>query len=541
MRAALALIVLLAATPAAAQVVSERPDEVAVVLYQDHAPTYRPGDEEDQGDVFGGDPGLAVVSEIRTVDLPAGRSRLSFRGVADGMVPQTAAIEGLDGRLIERNYDFDLLSPGTLIEKAIGAPARLVRANPKTGQATEVPVIVRSGPDGVVLEHDDGTTEALGCSDLPEKLVFDHAPPGLTATPTLSADVETEAAGRHVIRLTYLATGLRWKADYVARLNPDGQTLNLHGWLTLSNVSGTTFGDAPTQVVAGRLARAGDDAPVKAQPVEALRTCWPRPFPMQRYSDVAAAAPPPAPMAMALAKSELESVVVTGSRIAQVSNLGDYKLYTLPEPTTVAANQTKQVTFLDQGAVAYRRVYSFRVGDAFPSYVAHVLPASVLLRLQNKAADGLGKLLPGGMLTVLELKPDGEPSLAGQPRMKDTPVGLPVELTVGQSDIVTITATQDELTCFDRAGTHLERSKVTLTARSANARPALVEIRLPQSDVKLLSESRPHGRDGAWAVWSLTIPAEGEATLRYQTEAPQLAAVCAEAKVTPKLGRAHAP
>ena len=82
--------------------------------------------------------------------------------VADGMIAQTAAIEGLDGRLIERNYDFDLLSPGTLIEKAIGAPARLVRTNPRTGQTSEVAVTVRSGPEGIVLQHGDGSTEACG-------------------------------------------------------------------------------------------------------------------------------------------------------------------------------------------------------------------------------------------------------------------------------------------------------------------------------------------------------------------------------------------
>jgi hypothetical protein len=121
-RAPLALIALLAGALAAGaaegQVVSERPDRVAVVLYQDHPPPFAPLGQPD-GDLFGGDPGLAVVSEMRTVDLPAGRSRLSFRGVADGMIPQTAAIEGLDGRLVERNYDFDLLSPGTLIERTV--------------------------------------------------------------------------------------------------------------------------------------------------------------------------------------------------------------------------------------------------------------------------------------------------------------------------------------------------------------------------------------------------------------------------------------
>ncbi len=528
MRVAPALIALVAAgfltnwaaaQVVSAQVVSERPDKVAVVLYQDHAPRFQPLPGGDQDDAFGDDPGLAVVSEIRTVDLPAGRTRLSFRGVADGMVPQTAAVEGLDGRLIERNYDFDLLSPGTLIEKAIGAPARLVRTNPKTGQVTEVPITVRSGPDGIVLQYGDGSAEALGCSDLPEKLVFDHAPPGLTATPTLSAEVETSTPGRHLIRLSYLATGLRWRADYVARLDPDGRTLSLHGWLTLSNMSGTTFGDAPTQVVAGRLARAGDDQPVAAQPVEAVRSCWPRPFPMRRYSDVAAA--PPAPAAMArLANTELQSVVVTGSRIAAVSNLGDYKLYTLPEPTTVAANQTKQVAFLEQASVRYQRVDSFVVERAY-GFDLELQPAIVLLRLQNKAAEGLGKPLPAGAVTVFEPMADGGLSLAGQRGLNDTPVGQPVQLSLGSSGVVTIKATQGDLTYRREADRTFERSGVSVVVHNAGARPAQVEIRLAQADVKFLSESRPHSRDGAYAVWSLQVPAEGEATLRYRTEAVQ--------------------
>jgi hypothetical protein len=445
--------------------------------------------------------------------------------VADGMVPQTAAIEGVDGRLIERNYDFDLLSPGALIEKAIGAQARLVRTSRKTGQVSEEQVTVRSGPLGVILQHADGSAEALGCSGLPERLVFDSAPPGLTATPTLSAEVETKSAGRHVIRLTYLATGLRWKADYVARLAPDGRTLNLHGWLTLSNVSGTTFGDAPTQVVAGRLARAGEDEPVKAEPSETYPDCWPIGFRFPRrvsYSDKAAAAPPPvAQLALASPRNnEIEEVVVTGSRIATVSNLGDYKLYTLPEPTTVAANQTKQVAFLEEPAVRYQRIDSFDVERAY-RYETGTLPADVLLRFQNKVAEGLGKPLPGGVVTVFEPKADGGLWLDGQRPVKDTPVGQPVKLSLGPSDVVSMDITQGPLTYPQRNGRTFERSDVALTVHNADSAPALVEIRLEQSDLKVLSESRPHTRDGAFAVWSLRVPAEGEATLSYRTEAPQ--------------------
>jgi hypothetical protein len=520
-RAPLALAAILAGvSPAAAQVVSERPDKVAVVLYQDRDPSDARLDYEGPGGIFFDDLGLAVVSEIRTVDLPAGRSRLRFRGVSDGMVPQTAALEGLEGRLIERNFDFELLTSGTLISRSIGRPARLVRTNRKTGEVTETPVTIRSAPEGIVLQHADGSAEALGCSGLPEKLVFDGIPPNLTDTPTLSADVETPRAGRYVLKLSYLATDLHWKASYVARLDPARNVLDLQGWLTLSNTGGTTFGDAPTQVVAGRLERDGDDGWVPADGSGEARACWPAPSYISRPEPVAEARNfvSASPIAT-LSDSGLQEVVVTGSRVT-ASNIGDYKLYSLNEPTTVAAKQTKQVAFLAQTSVPYRRVYAFRAQPEYQnlSDEDRVQPAPVVLRLQNKTEAGLGKPLPGGSVTVLEPKSDGSPSLAGEARLRDTPVGLPADLEIDPSNLVTVEPTQGALSHFKRAGREFDRSAVTLTVRNAGRDPAPVEIRLNQARWKIQGESRPHATDGGFALWTLQVPAGGEATLSYRGE-----------------------
>src|SRR4030095_13178702 len=112
-----------------------------------------------------------MVSETRTIDLPAGTSRIFFLGVADAIVPQTAGIEGLPAAIIESNFDYDLLTPGALIAKSQGERVRLVRTDATSGRMTEREAILRSGPRGVVLEI-DGKMEALNCSGLDEKLVF---------------------------------------------------------------------------------------------------------------------------------------------------------------------------------------------------------------------------------------------------------------------------------------------------------------------------------------------------------------------------------
>src|SRR4030095_6567210 len=159
--------------------VSPGPESVRVTIYRNPDDSVTPYEDEEQYDFdYASASGLAMVSETRTVDVPAGTSTIVFRAVADAIVPQTAAIEGLSAAILESNFDYDLLTPGAVIAKSHGERVRLVRTDEATGRTSEREAIVRSGPQGVVLDV-DGKTEALGCSGLSEKLVFPRIPAGL--------------------------------------------------------------------------------------------------------------------------------------------------------------------------------------------------------------------------------------------------------------------------------------------------------------------------------------------------------------------------
>jgi hypothetical protein len=304
------------------------------------------------------------------------------------MVPQTAAVEGLPGAVAERNQDYDLLSPGALIEASLGETVQLVRTNRKTGAVTSRPAVVRAGASGPVLEV-DGHIEGLGCSGEPERLVFDRLPAKLTATPTFSVLADVPKAGRYAVRLSYLATGLAWTASYVATLAPDGRSLDLIGWVTLANQTSASFVRAPTEVVAGRVLHDEDEtAPTQAEATPLTTNCWPilhrRPEIIltanRRVADVQGV-----PVG---ALNEIQEIVTTGS-YARQSELGDYKLYTLPEPTTVAARQVKQVLFLNQRRVPFERIYTFRYeDDGFGD--EDEAPVNVTLRMKNETAAGSG-------------------------------------------------------------------------------------------------------------------------------------------------------
>ncbi len=507
--------------------VSARPDGATVVIYRD-----RPVDtvalmEQSRQPWSGLDrQGLALIVETRTVDLPAGEGIIRFRGLATGVVPQSAVLEGLPAHVIERNADFDLLSPTSLMEKSVGEVVRVVRTNPATGEQVEKAAVIRAAAQGTVLEI-DGQFEALDCSGQTERVVFDRVPEGLGDQPTLSVRTRAERAGRHTVTLAYLTTGLQWSADYVARLDPGDGTLDLTGWVTLANFGGTGFPDAPVQVVAGTLRKDAGTTPVEPLVRYQQNQCWPQGTttfgsglePTYKQDRVEYNGPPvilqgmpaPAPMAM---RSAVEDIVVTGNRIVRQGELGDYKIYTLPEPTTVAARQTKQVRFLERDSVAYERVY--RAGLLDQDEEAR--PMGVVLKLRNEERAGLGVALPGGSVAVMQPDGAGGVLLAGQDRFEDKGVGLPVRLNFGQSPDVQVQTRLVKSESSRRGAVTTERSEIETTVTNARSEAVTVELvadAAMQRGFRIRSQSvRSRVDDTGYPVWTLTVPANSAATLK---------------------------
>lgn len=506
--------------------VSARPDTATVVIYRDQpVDTVQLMEQSRQPWRRLDREGLALIVETRTVDLPAGEGILRFRGLATGVVPQSAVLEGLPAHVVERNADFDLLSPASLMEKSVGEVVRVVRTNPATGEQVEKAAVIRAGAQGTVLEI-EGRFEALDCSGQTERVIFDRVPEGLGDQPVLSVRTRAERAGRHTVTLAYLATGLQWSADYVARLDPADGTLDLTGWVTLANFGGTGFPDAPVQVVAGTLRKDAGTVPVEPMVRYPQNQCWPRgttTFGSGQFAEyngppVMVPPPPPpapaAPMMRMAAESAVDEIVVTGSRVARQGELGDYKIYTLPEPTTVAARQTKQVRFLEREAVAYERVYRANV----LSDDDEARPSEIILKLKNEEAAGLGVALPGGSVAVMQPDGAGGVLLAGQDRFEDKGVGLPVRLTFGQSPDVRVQTRLVKSGSSMRGAVTTDRTEVETTVTNARSEPVTVELVADAAmsrGFRIRSQStRSRIDDTGYPVWTLTVPANGAATLK---------------------------
>jgi hypothetical protein len=426
----------------------------------------------------------ALVEDKRTLNLPTGRSRQEFRDVSAQIQPETVTLNGRGISIVEQNFDFDLLTPSALMQNAVGQTVTLVRVNPATGGELRERAKILAANGGVVMQIGDHI-EVLRDDGLPARVIFDQVPATLRARPTLSVTLDSNAGGARPVTLTYLTPGLGWAADYVALFDEANGRMDVQGWITLTNNSGTPYLNASTLLVAGAVGQAS-------------------PYDRRGYyrNDGGYAPPPPPPP---------PSMDRAGTETAGRERLGDFYLYPLPERTTIADKQTKQVSFLDVQNTPAARAYEFRNG--WLSTSDQPLSANTVLRFSSSRNQGLGDALPAGTIRVYQRDARGNPQFVGEHRIGHTPMGSDIGLTTGQAFDVKVRPVVEERT---RIGDSRWRTRMRYTLTNAGPKPITVDV--VQSglwgDTRITQESLKSERLSADdARWRVPVPANGEATV----------------------------
>jgi len=268
---------------------------------------------------------LALIKDRRRIDVPKGVQTLAFREVSAQIKPETALLNGEDLAVLEQNFEYDLLTPESLLQKYVGREVTMIRRHPTTGEDQPVQAKVLSAGNGVVLQVGDRIETAVS-----GRLVYADVPDTLRDRPTLTMQVESQKDGAREVELSYLTGGLSWQADYVAELNGGDDRLNLSGWVTLTNESGARYPQAQLQLVAGDVNMVEKEMQFRGM------------------GQVAMAAAPLAPAPPMAEESMFE-----------------YHLYTLGRPTDIGVNQKKQVALLQAVGVECRKEFLLQGQDSY--------------------------------------------------------------------------------------------------------------------------------------------------------------------------------
>lgn len=438
--------------------------EVAVTIYNDN---------------------LALIKDARNVKLDSDFNKLAWREVSAQMRPETALLRNLtnsDGfRLQEQNFDFDLLTPSKLLEKYLNKEVTVIRTNPATGTELREIATVLATNGGTVLKFADRIETGI-----PGRLAFSGVPENLRDKPTLVVSLINPVAGEQNLELSYLTTGLSWRADYVAELSEHDDRLDLNGWVTLTNQSGAAYPNAKLQLVAGDLNRVRQPQLMS----RGMKTMAPQ------MADV----------------GEMKE-----------ETLFEYHLYTLQYATTLLENQTKQEALMSASGIPVNKEFLLSGANYYYSgqhgEIGQKLKVGVFVEFQNKG-EGLGIPLPQGVIRVYKKDSRGNAQFVGEDQISHTPKNESIRLKLGDAFDVTADKKQTEFQRLAGAGRsgNIFESAYQIVLKNARNESTTVVVQEPvPGDWTIISESHPHTKiTSGMAEWKVAVPADGKTTLTYR-------------------------
>jgi len=430
---------------------------------------------------------LALVRDVRQLNLTPGESRLRFMDIAASINPAAvhfrSMTESTKLSVLEQNYEYDLLDPNKLLQKFVGREVTLVR--PKLSSGTtgydEVKATLLSLNGSPVWKIGNEVVTGLSY----ESIRFPELPENLYERPTLLWTLQNSGARRHKVEASYLASNLSWSADYVLNVGKDETNGDLDGWVTLVNHSGTAFKNAQLQLVAGDLHRV---VPLNGR--DDLR--------MMEGMVKAASAPAP----------------------FQQEAFSEYHLYSLGRRTSIFDQESKQISLLNASRFPLQKVYvvdgqSYYYRTAAQPGAPVKDPVQVFYKFKNEDKAGLGMPLPAGTIRVYQADSRGGSLFVGEDRIDHTPKDETINLHIGNAfDIVA----ERKQTDYKRLSDRLYEFEYEITLRNHKDAPITVEVNEPiGGDWEMVSSTYKFAKTAAFAAqFQVPVDKDGTSVLKYR-------------------------
>jgi hypothetical protein len=421
---------------------------------------------------------LGLVKDLREARLPAGVNEVQFMDVAAGIDPTTVHLKSLTDalglKILEQNYEYDLLTSEKLMEKYVGRKVRLYQGD---GTFHEATLLSTNGPifeiNGQIHMGHYG------------RLVLPSLPENLVAKPTLVWLLRNQTARPQRVEASYLTSGITWKADYVMVLNASDSLTDLTGWVTVDNRSGATYGNAALKLVAGDVNRA-------QEPRRDLRAL-----------EMAAKAASPA----------------AANRDFASEGFFEYHLYTLDGRTTIKNNQTKQLSLLAASEVpTTKELIYYGAQDYYRN--SYGVPISnqkvaVYLEVKNSKENRLGLPLPKGKVRVYKADRSGSQQFIGEDWIDHTPKDEKVKIKMGNAFDLVGERTQKE---FRKLGASLYEVEWEISLRNHKDAPQTVTVIEPvPGDWQVMSSSHAYEKIEAHTLkYQIAVPKDGATKVAYR-------------------------
>ncbi|MCP5063095.1 MAG: DUF4139 domain-containing protein [Ignavibacteriae bacterium] len=339
---------------------------------------------------------LGVVKDTRELNIKSGNSKISITDVAKLIDPTSVHIK-LDGQVIEQNYQYDLVNLNKILQKYVDRDVQLFNENNELIEGKLLSAV--SGQ--IVLQKKDGGLLMIPNLDK-YRFSVGNLPDGLITKPTLVWSVNSNNSGKQNVEISYQTRGMGWHAEYVAVLNKDDTKLDLNSWVSVDNNSGATYKNAKLKLVAGDVNRVQDRNRLYKENMRQVKAV----------------------------------TAYDSSPQFEEKSFFEYHIYNLQRPTTLAQNETKQISLFEAQNVTAKKKYFFRSGGGYYGNNNSNGKVNVIVEFDNKESQKLGVPMPKGKVRMY--KSDGESlEFVGEDFIDHTPRNETIKLKIGDAfDII---------------------------------------------------------------------------------------------------------
>jgi len=358
---------------------------------------------------------FAVVKDRRMMDIPRGIGIVKFTDVAstiDATSVHFTSLTDPKASVLEQNYEFDLVNANKLLEKYID---KKVTIHTKDEKIHEGFLMSFDSRQIVVAEdREKGPIHMVERGDNIKKILFSELPEGLLTRPTLVWEIASDVGGKQLAKVTYVARNITWRADYSLVVDKAEKLVDLSGWVTVTNHSGTTYKDAAIKLLAG-------DTSASRQ---GRNLGWGPDY----YKGL----------------SQMKPTAAVGKEVGRA--FAEYYLYKLNDPSTINNSSVKQIELINASKVPVKKMYIYdgakvwwNYGGRYEgrSYGQENKKVNVLLEIENRADRQMGFSLPAGKVRVYKKDDDGSLEFIGEDMIDHTPRDEKMTLYIGDAfDIV---------------------------------------------------------------------------------------------------------
>jgi hypothetical protein len=372
---------------------------------------------------------LGVVKDLRSFDIASGKSTIKLTDVAQYIDPTSVHI-GIDGEVLEQNYQYDLVSIDKILKKYLDKDIQLVN---EKGELLEGKLLTANSSQIVLRKKSGGLLMLPNTNKY--QISVGELPEGLITKPTLVWMVNSNKSGKQDVEVSYQTSGMDWHAEYVVVLNKDDTKLDLNSWVSVENNSGATFKNANLKLVAGDVNR------VKPQ------------YANRMYKgDV------------------LMAVNAEASQQFAEKSFFEYHIYNLQRPTTLRNNETKQIALFDAKNVKANKKYYYKSKNHYGGNSNGKV--SVIIEFENSKANNLNVPMPKGKVRVY--KSDGDAiEFIGEDRINHTPTKEKIKLKIGDAFDIVVKEVQTD---HKKIASKVYEQKYEITIKNHKKENVVVEV-----------------------------------------------------------------